>query len=78
MRDVRSPKTITTPPSRRTVWLARLPPHDITVTSEQWCYPDALKAAIRDLWRHQDLPPAQGALTATVQGHGIVMVTVKP
>jgi alpha-galactosidase len=53
-------------------------PHDIAVTWEQLRYPDNLKAAIRDLWRHQDLPPAQGAFTATVQGHSVVMVTIKP
>jgi alpha-galactosidase len=48
------------------------------VTWEQLHYPDNFKAVIRDLWRRQDLPPAQGAFTAAVQGHGIVMVTVKP
>jgi alpha-galactosidase len=53
-------------------------PHDITVTWEQLRYPDSLKAAVRDLRRRQDLSPAEGALTATVEGHGIVMVTVKP
>ena len=53
-------------------------PHDITVTWEELRYPDNLKAVIRDLWSHQDLPPAQGAFIATVQSHGIVMITVKP
>jgi alpha-galactosidase len=53
-------------------------PHDITVTWEQLRYPGSLKAVVRDLWRHQDLPPAQGAFTATVQGHGIVMIAVEP
>ena len=53
-------------------------PHDVTVSWEQLRYPGSLKAAVRDLWRHQDLPPAQGAFSSTVEGHGIVMVTVKP
>jgi len=53
-------------------------PHDITVTWEQLRYPDNLKAAIRDLWRHEDLPSAQGSFTAMVPGHGVVMVTMKP
>jgi alpha-galactosidase len=48
------------------------------VTWEQLRYPGSLKAVVRDLWRHQDLPPAQGAFTATVQGHGIVMIAVEP
>ncbi len=54
------------------------PPHEISVTWEALRYPDTLKAGIRDLWRHQGLPPAQGVFTATVPGHGIVMVTAKP
>jgi alpha-galactosidase len=53
-------------------------PRQISVTWEQLRYPDTLKANIRDLWSHQDLPPAQGTFTATVSGHGIVMVTAKP
>jgi alpha-galactosidase len=53
-------------------------PRQISVTWEQLRYPDTLKANIRDLWSHQDLPPAQGTFTATVPGHGIVMVTAKP
>jgi hypothetical protein len=28
--------------------------------------------------RHQDLPPAKGAFAATAEGHGIVMVAVRP
>jgi alpha-galactosidase len=53
-------------------------PHDITVNWEALQYPGRLKAAIRDLWVHQDLPAAEDSYTANVQGHGIVMVTIKP
>ena len=53
-------------------------PHAITATWEQLRYPANLKAAIRDLWRHGDLPSAQGSFTASVPGHGVVMVTVTP
>ncbi|MGA7711632.1 MAG: glycoside hydrolase family 27 protein [Rhizomicrobium sp.] len=52
-------------------------PHDITVTWDQLQYPDSLKATMRDLWRHQDLPPAVGSFTSSVAGHGVVMVTIK-
>jgi alpha-galactosidase len=53
-------------------------PHDITVTWDELNYPDDLKAAVRDLWQHKDLPASQGSFTASVQGHSVVMVTVKP
>ncbi len=53
-------------------------PHDITVTWEELQYPDDLKAAVRDLWLHKDFPASQGAFTANVQGHSVVMVTIKP
>ncbi len=53
-------------------------PRDITVTWEELRYPDGLKASIRDLWRHENLPAAQGAFTASVLGHGAIMVIVNP
>ncbi|HUO97599.1 MAG TPA: glycoside hydrolase family 27 protein [Rhizomicrobium sp.] len=53
-------------------------PLDITVTWEQLEYPDRLKAAVRDLWKHADLAPAQGGFTATVPGYAAVMVTIRP
>ena len=53
-------------------------PHDITVTWEELNYPDGLRAAVYDLWAHKDLPQTQGAFTSSVEGHGIVMVTIKP
>ena len=53
-------------------------PHDITATWAQLQYPDDMKAAVRDLWLHKDMGASRGAFTANVQGHGVVMVTIKP
>ncbi|MGA7712509.1 MAG: glycoside hydrolase family 27 protein [Rhizomicrobium sp.] len=53
-------------------------PRKITVTWEQLHYPNHLNAAVRDLWRHANLGNAKGAFAAEVQGHGVVMVTIKP
>jgi alpha-galactosidase len=52
--------------------------HDITVTWEELQYPDSLSVVVRDLWKHADLPKAQGSFTANVDGHGVVIVTLKP
>jgi len=41
-------------------------------------YPPTIKAKLRDVWAHRDLPVAKGAFTATVQPHGVVMVTIDP
>jgi alpha-galactosidase len=41
-------------------------------------YPATIKAKLRDVWAHRDLPTAKGAFTATVQPHGVVMVIVDP
>jgi len=30
------------------------------------------------LWRHADLKPTSKAFTANVEGHGVVMITIKP
>jgi len=53
-------------------------PQKITVTWEALHYPDTLVARIRDLWRHADLKPTSKAFTANVEGHGVVMITIKP
>ena len=53
-------------------------PRKITVTWEQLHYPNHLNATVRDLWRHANLGNAKGAFTAEVQGHGVVMVAIKP
>ena len=50
----------------------------MTVSWTDIGYPDHLSAKVRDLWLHKDMGSAQGSYSATVPGHGLVMVTVKP
>jgi alpha-galactosidase len=50
----------------------------ITVTWEQMGYPNHLSAAVRDLWAHRDLGKFTGKFSALVEGHGVVMVTIRP
>jgi alpha-galactosidase len=52
--------------------------HPITVTWDHLDYPAHLSARVRDLWRHANLRNARGQFTATVEGHGVVMVTITP
>ena len=53
-------------------------PHEITVTWEQMGYPNHLSAAVRDLWAHRDLGKFTGRFSASVESHGVVMVTIRP
>jgi alpha-galactosidase len=53
-------------------------PETISVGWEALGYPKTLKASIRDLWTHKDLKPAAGRYSATVPGHGVVMLKVQP
>jgi alpha-galactosidase len=41
-------------------------------------YPNALTAAVRDLWAHQDLGTLQGGFSAKVPSHGVVLIAVRP
>jgi alpha-galactosidase len=41
-------------------------------------YPATIKAKLRDVWTHRDLPTAKGDFTTLVQPHGVVMVIVDP
>jgi alpha-galactosidase len=41
-------------------------------------YPEHLSAKVRDLWEHKDLGERTGKFSATVESHGVVMVTIKP
>lgn len=41
-------------------------------------YPETLKASVRDLWAHKDMPSATGRFSASVPSHGVVLVRVKP
>jgi len=51
----------------------------ISVSWTDLGYPQSLKAHVRDLWAHKDLPlVTNGNFSAPVASHGVVMVTVKP
>jgi alpha-galactosidase len=52
--------------------------HEITVNWREIGYPDHLSAAVRDLWSHKDLGTMTGKLSAPVESHGVVMVTIRP
>jgi alpha-galactosidase len=41
-------------------------------------YPDSLPANVRDLWAGRDLGKVQGSYSATVPGHGAVMLRIRP
>lgn len=53
-------------------------PAEIMVRWEDLNYPPSLTAAVRDLWQAKDLPRATGKLSANVEPHSVVMVTLKP
>ena len=50
----------------------------ITVEWPDLGYPAHLSAKVRDLWEKKDLGEISGKYTASVPGHGVVMLTVKP
>jgi alpha-galactosidase len=39
-------------------------------------YPPRLRAKVRDLWAHKDLPAWSGSIQATVEPHGVAMFKV--
>jgi len=51
---------------------------EISVAWSDIGYPNAISAAVRDLWAHQDMGAHQGSYSAKVPSHGVVMVTVRP
>jgi alpha-galactosidase len=53
-------------------------PAQIAATWAQLDWPPTLRARIRDLWQHRDLPRATGQVGATVAPHGVVMLRVEP
>jgi alpha-galactosidase len=53
-------------------------PATIRATAEQLSYPASLRAKVRDLWAHKDLPRWSGAIEATVEPHGIAMYRLEP
>ena len=53
-------------------------PAEISYEWEQLGYPAKLRAKIRDLWAHRDLPARAGRHSAEVQPHGVVMLVLQP
>jgi len=53
-------------------------PAEIEATWAQLDWPPTLRARVRDLWQHRDLPRASGSFRATVAPHGVVMLRLEP
>ena len=53
-------------------------PAQITVNWTEIGYPKTLGAKVRDLWQHKDWGTFKGGYSATVAGHGVVMVKITP
>jgi alpha-galactosidase len=53
-------------------------PAAIAASWPQLDWPPSLRARVRDLWQHRDLPRAAGSVGATVAPHGVVMLRVVP
>jgi alpha-galactosidase len=51
---------------------------EITANWEQIGYPGHLSASVRDLWAHKDLGKFTGKFSASVESHGVVMISVRP
>ena len=50
----------------------------IRATAEQLSYPSNVRARVRDLWVHKDLPRWSGSIEATVEPHGVAMFRIEP
>jgi alpha-galactosidase len=55
-----------------------LKPAGVAVNWTEIGYPKTLEAKVRDLWKHQDLGTFKGSFSATVPGHGVVMIRITP
>lgn len=53
-------------------------PVAIEAAWEQLGWPGTLRARVRDLWSHRDLPAARGRIGATVNPHDVVMLRLQP
>ena len=53
-------------------------PATIRASAEQLGYPPAMRAKLRDLWAHKDLPRWTGSFEANVEPHAVVMLKVQP
>jgi len=58
------------------VGLFNLGPAPLAVTADLSLLGITGKAAVRDLWRQQDLPPATGKVTLTIPRHGCALLRV--
>jgi alpha-galactosidase len=52
-------------------------PAEIRIDWEQLGYPAKLRAKVRDLWAHSNLPPAAGSVAARVDPHAVVMLRIE-
>jgi alpha-galactosidase len=53
-------------------------PATISADWDHLGYPRQMKARIRDLWAHADLPRAKGSYSATIAPHAVQMLVVEP
>ena len=53
-------------------------PAQLSVSWNDIGYPARLPASVRDLWAKKDLGKRTGSFSATVPGHGVVLVKVEP
>src|SRR6201999_1604667 len=51
---------------------------EISVSWQDLGYPTHVSASVHDLWQHKDLGKFSGKFSASVESHGVVMVTVAP
>lgn len=51
-------------------------PAVIRATADQLGWPAGVKAGVRDLWAHKDLPRWTGSIEATVEPHGVAMFRI--
>jgi alpha-galactosidase len=53
-------------------------PAAIRATAGHLGYPPKLRARVRDLWAHKDLPGWSGSIETSVEPHGVAMFRVEP
>src|SRR5947209_2857449 len=51
---------------------------EMSVSWTEIGYPNELSATVRDLWAKKDLGKRTGSFAATVPGHGVAMIKIKP
>jgi alpha-galactosidase len=53
-------------------------PATIATDADHLGYPPKIRAKVRDLWAHKNLPNWTGRLEATVEPHGVAMFRIDP